>query len=312
MNSTLYSIISMVIGAAFFVCMGFLLLATIPMVAPNDKGVDFDVLIESSRAVVLSFFGFLGSVVGLLKTRDLFASEVENEKSEVKDGVRADDATELRNKLKHAVNVANKRLESCRKTEAVAVNYYCYAILFRSALIAAVCFLASGGMEGLIYKITPPGDYVHEDGVPTSYKFYIIAFVQTELLLIAALIVPAYYYNSFLKRVVRRTGGTRKSYARRIGGLTFFSVGLISLLTLSPEEISSILTNADLREMRGLSLLGFPVNYFLYLAVFRLIVFPLLGIAGCYWVRQRWLRSSSKLPVSGQSDASPELRVGST
>lgn len=291
MQNKVMGLLYSILWVAFFVCLGFMLLIAIPLGTPGQDETKTVVksFIENGKDVILGFFGVLGGIIGILKTWDAFRIS-EEEEEEVEQDMQSNDSTLLRSKLNQAISVAKRRLAAKQAVEADAIRFYSYVVVIWTSVSVAVCFLASAGIQGLVHTSFPPKNYMVA-GEP-NWLFFPIAFAQTELLILGAVLIPSYYYRKFLSRTWRYPARFGEGNANRIGGVSFLLVGLISLLTLTPEQISTMLTNADIREMPGLDDLGIRINYFLYLVIFRLVLFPLLGLITCRCIRWSQLRSA--------------------
>ena len=157
----------------------------------------------------------------------------------------------------------------------MATKYFSYFSTISAALTFAVCHLATAGIEGILH------DAYMAKVVRESPEWYLLTFAQTEMLLLLAVAIPAWHYRKFLSKT-RKSGSSSKSgHATRIGGLSLFVAGFLSLAQLSPEQLSAMLTNPSF-----LTLPGVKINYLTFLGVSRLIVFPVLGIAACQCVRK--------------------------
>jgi len=258
---------------AFF---GYLLVLAIPLVAPSASVEAVRAVVENGRLAIVAFFGFLGGIIGVLQNRSVKPDDVEDE-SKVASETHVDDATvdRYKDKLRETVAAATKLRRIASNNARVAIKALSYRAAFSVALVFAICHIASAGIQGLLQRAYPPDEL-------TGVLFFVVVFAQTEMLVLCAIIVPYHKYDEFIREAGHAKSAFSNGCMNRVGGLGLFGVGLISLVTLSPEQISTLLGNQSLRSMPI-----FKVNYFAYLAALRILVFPLLGIAACYVCRRK-------------------------
>lgn len=261
----LYALLSAGVLAFF----GYLLVSAIPLVAPaanKDIVVSF---LENGRLAIVAFFGFLGAIVALLQSQGVKVSHVESEKDVSPNQQVADGNIErYKAKLNELFISAEKLKKIAHNNRHVAIKAMSYRIAVIVAVQFALCHIATAGIQGVIQKAYPLKDL-------TGFNFFIVAFVQTELLLLCSLLIPFRQHAKFISETRYSSQAYSKGMIFRIGGLGIFACGLISLVTLSPEQISTLLGNESLSTMPVLD-----VNYLAFLAATRLVIFPLIGVVG--------------------------------
>lgn len=257
---------------AFF---GYLLVITIPLVAPK---VSFDAvkhIVENGRIAIVAFFGFLGAAIGLLHQLGVKPTDMESEAGVSPDERVADPTVETyKAKLTQTYNAALKLKSIARHNRHVGIKAMSYRVAMNVALLFALCHIVTAGVQGVLQRAYPP---IELAGTP----FFIVVFAQAIMLCLCSAIVPCYCYRRFLVDTRYSSESNSTGTVFRAGGLGIFAAGVTSLATLSPEQISTLLGNESLRSLPVLH-----VNYMAYLAFIRLLLFPAIGIATCYLSRK--------------------------
>jgi hypothetical protein len=269
MNAHTHTIVKIILFTAVSAFFAYLALLAIPLVAPSSSKEAITAIVENGRLTIISFFGVLGAVISYLQAVGVKTSDVKSEKAEHFDKYVPDEnLNDYKSKLENVYDVARRLKDIARNNRHVAIDAMCYRVAMTGGILFAICHIATAGVQGVIHKNYPPGSL-------TGLWFFVVAFAQTEMLCFCAFLIPYGLHHRFL--IDSRQSSRAKSWGTifRIGGLGIFSSGVISIVTLSPEQISTLLSNDSLRSLPVIRL-----NYITYLTLTRLVVFPILGILG--------------------------------
>lgn len=204
MGKSIRTIVYVALGAGILAFFGSFLIPAIIKAAPSSGKDAIRDMILDDREIVAAFLGFLGAIIGLLKSFDTQGpadDDEEEDSSESASAIRKDDPrnraiTILKQRLSTAKEAASHRALLARKIGKSAVKFYSYHTVLWVALIFSICTFASGALQGAL-----------QDAFPTKpeagWPHYALAFFQTEALLLCACSVPLWYYSRFLRRTSR-------------------------------------------------------------------------------------------------------------
>jgi hypothetical protein len=259
-----------VFWAACLAFFGYLLILSIVLVTPVEN----QEAVKSLSTAATSFFGFLGLIIGHIVSKLTNPAEVHSSNN-LKPDEPANDwmLDKYKTKLEETIGIANKYMTIADHNAFVAIKALSYKAAFSVTICFAICHIISAGIQGLIQEHFSTEKLV-------GVLFFVVSFAQSEILLICAIAIPLFSYKHFLKQAGNSKYAQRAKYCTRIGGLGLFSVGFISLITQSPEQLSAFFANDTL-----LSIPTFHINYLVYLGVVRIIIYPIIGILTCYVFR---------------------------
>lgn len=255
-------ILTLLIWVATFVVLAYLLLSGFLLISFQGQGDQEAVknVLADNKEVVVSFFGFLGAIVALLQHWLGNGSDLETADDEVVDGQAVERLKDQYRKL------YNKALRLRERTIKEMANRFAIKV----AVFFSFCHLATAGLQGLIRRAYPIENYPEE-----SAEYRVLEFLQSELMIAAAILVPIYFYRGYLKQVRNSSKGRTYGKALQIGGFSLLLVGAISILTLSPEQFAAMIREG------GMNTRVFDINYLAYAALLRLLVLPIIGFLSC-------------------------------
>lgn len=143
------------------------------------------------------------------------------------------------------------------------------------ALIYAASFLPAALIQQVTYELGINPDALSGSDTPAPLVF-IVQYLQSISLLVAASLIVAFTYHGFLSRHGSDNIAKHPRTIFAIGGLGLLVTGVVSFITLTPEQIST-LSNST-------SVPAFEIGYLSYLAIFRLAVLPVFGILVCFFI----------------------------
>lgn len=275
------SILFALIWAAALAFFGYLLVSAIPLVAPSADKETVVSFLENGRLAIVAFFAFLGGIVGLLQNLGVKVTDVTSEKYVTPNqNVSGENVEKYRAKLRETFAAAEQLKSIATNNRYVAIKAMSYRVATLVAIQFAFCHIACAGIQGVLQKAYPLTE-------PIDAKFFLVAFAQMELLLLCAFLIPYRMHAKFIVDTKSSSQSCTYGTIFRIGGLGVFLCGLISLVTLTPEQISTLLGNKSLQTMPILNM-----NYMVYLALTRLVLCPIVGILGSMFS----VRMNSKRP----------------
>ncbi len=276
-------LISTALWAASLAFLGYLMVIAVPLVAPKGTEETIRAIVDAGKEAIVAFLGFLGGIIGLFKSGvdSTEFRQVNGEASSPSSGEidREKEIETLRSQLKKAVNSLEEQKQRGKKLSVTAINSYAYYSVISAAFSFSVCHLASAGFQGLLQRAYPPQEL-------EGAWFFLVSFAQTEILLLGAIAIPFWHYSRFLQTTGQNSISLSTRNANRIGGLSLFAAGFLSLAQLSPEQISTLLTNQKLVTLPVLN-----IDYLTFLSVNRLLLFPMVGIGVCQFARSRYLKA---------------------
>ena len=248
---------------------GSFLLDTILLVSPKENKDVVEAVVSSNKAVAVAFFGFLGAVIAVLKNQGVKTGDVEHEPSADPDPLRDEDVDSA--KRLRSISKRAEALEGiARNNRHVAIRALSYKAAVLVAIQFALAYPTAAVIEGFIQKAFPPATL-------SGLAFFLVAFAQSEIALVCAIVIPYRQYQSFLREANYSAEATTALVISRVGAQAIFFCGVVSLVMLSPEQLALLLSFKDLRAIPV-----FGMNYLLFLAISRLLVFPLVALGACY------------------------------
>lgn len=254
-------ILLLVLWVATFVVLAYLLVSGFLLFSlQNEDQTLIKNFLDANKDVIVGFFGLMGAIVALLQHS--LGSDLKIEPGQIVEGDSSFNKLEGQYK---------KLYGTALNLQAKAVKEMANRFTIKVAVFFSFCHLATAGLQGLIGKAYKIDDFPAE-----SIEYKVLGLLQSELMIVAAVVVPLLVFRSYLNEVKNIPTGRTYGAAMRIGGFSLLLVGAVSILTLDPEQLAAMILEESSMHP---SVLG--TNYLVYTALLRLLAFPMLGFLSC-------------------------------